>query len=316
MRDYIIRRTLLMFPTLFIVTLSVFLLINVAPGDAVMARIAEDTYSNPEHIQRMREELGLDKPLMQQYFHWFTNMLQGDLGTSLWSGLPVTEELFKRMPVSAELAVLTLTVSMAISLPLGVLSAIRQDTKADYIGRFLSILALSAPNFWLGTLAVVMPAFWFGWSPPVRYVSFWVDPIQNLQQVAPAALCLGAHSSAVVMRMSRSTLLEVLRQDYIRTAWAKGLSERVIIIRHALKNAMIPVITIWGGQLSALLGGTVVMETIFSLPGVGLSTFQSIDRRDYVQLQGNILFLSGVFVVMNLLVDLTYAWFDPRIRYK
>lgn len=304
-----------MFPTLFLVTLGVFLLMNLAPGDVIMAKMAED-YVSPEQIQKMRVELGLDKPLMLQYFHWVGNVIRGDLGTSLWSGQPVASELARRLPVSAELAILTLMVSMSISLPLGVLSAIRQDTAADYIGRFLSILALSAPNFWLGTMAVVLPAFWFGWSPPVRYTAFWIDPLTNLQQVAPAAICLGAHSSAVVMRMSRSTLLEVLRQDYIRTAWAKGLGERVIIIRHALKNAMIPVITIWGGQLSALLGGTVIMETIFSLPGIGLSTFQSIDRRDFVQLQGNILFLSGVFVVMNLLVDLTYAWFDPRIRYK
>lgn len=315
MREYIIRRVLLMFPTLWAVTLAVFLLMHLAPGDVIMAKMAED-YVSAEQIARMRHELGLDKPLFLQYAHWMANVLQGDLGTSLWSGYPVRDELAKRIPVSAELAVLTLIVSMAISLPLGVLSAIRQDTKADYIGRFLSIAALSAPNFWLGTMIVVMPAFWFGWSPPVRYTPFWIDPWMNLQQVAPAAIALGAHSSAIVMRMSRSTLLEVLRQDYIRTAWAKGLGEPAIIVRHALKNAMIPVITIWGAQLSALLGGTVVMEVIFSLPGVGLSTFQAIDRRDFVQLQGNILFIASVLVVLNLLVDLAYAWFDPRIRYK
>ncbi|MBI2886512.1 MAG: ABC transporter permease [Chloroflexi bacterium] len=315
MREYIIRRVLLMFPTLFGVTLAVFILMHLAPGDVVMAKLSED-YVTQEHIDRMRAELGLDKPLYEQYLFWVTNVLRGDLGTSLWSATPVRDELARRIPVSAELAILSMAVSIAIALPLGVLSAIRQDTVADYVGRFLSISALSAPNFWLGTLILVLPAIWFGWAPPVRYVPLTQDPWMNLQQVLPAALALGAHSSAVVMRMSRSTLLEVLRQDYVRTAWAKGLSERVVVVRHALKNALIPVITIWGSQLSHLLGGTVVMETIFSLPGVGLATFQAIERRDFVQLQGNVLFIAGVFVVMNLLVDLTYSWLDPRIRYR
>lgn len=315
MRDYIIRRVLLMFPTLIGVTLAVFVLMHLAPGDVVMAKLAED-YVPQEHIQRMRAELGLDKPLHEQYLFWVSNVVRGELGTSLWSGTPVRDELAKRIPVSAELAMLAMLVSVSIALPVGVLSAIRQDTSADYVGRFLSIGALSAPNFWLGTLILVLPAIWFGWAPPVRFVPLFQDPWTNLQQMLPAAMAMGAHSSAVVMRMSRSTLLEVLRQDYIRTAWAKGLSERVVIIRHALKNALIPVVTIWGAQLSHLLGGAVVMETIFSLPGVGLAVFQAIDHRDFVQLQGTVLFIAGVFVAMNLLVDLAYAWLDPRIRYS
>lgn len=315
MKEYIIRRVLLMFPTLLGVTLAVFVLMHLAPGDVIMAKLAED-YVTPEHLERMRAELGLDKPLHEQYGFWLANVVRGDLGTSLWSGAPVTEELMKRIPVSAELAILAMLVSISIALPLGVLSAVRQDTGADYLGRFASISFLSAPNFWLGTLILVLPAIWFGWAPPVRYVPLTQEPWMNLQQVLPAALALGAHSSAVVMRMSRSTLLEVLRQDYIRTAWAKGLNGQVVILRHALKNALIPVITIWGSQLSNLLGGTVVMETIFSLPGIGLSTFQAIERRDFVQLQGNVLFIAGVFVVMNLLVDLIYSWLDPRIRYR
>lgn len=315
MKEYIIRRVLLMFPTLLGVTLAVFVLMHLAPGDVIMAKLAED-YVTPEHLERMRAELGLDKPLHEQYVFWLANVVRGDLGTSLWSGAPVTEELMKRIPVSAELAIVAMLVSISIALPLGVLSAVRQDTGADYLGRFASISFLSAPNFWLGTLILVLPAIWFGWAPPVRYVPLTQEPWMNLQQVLPAALALGAHSSAVVMRMSRSTLLEVLRQDYIRTAWAKGLNGQVVIVRHALKNALIPVITIWGSQLSNLLGGTVVMETIFSLPGIGLSTFQAIERRDFVQLQGNVLFIAGVFVVMNLLVDLIYSWLDPRIRYR
>lgn len=315
MKEYIIRRVLLMFPTLLGVTLAVFVLMHLAPGDVIMAKLAED-YVTPEHLQRMRAELGLDKPLHEQYLFWVTNVLRGDLGTSLWSSAPVRDELAKRIPVSAELAILAMLVSISLALPAGIISAIRQDTGADYIGRFVSISFLSAPNFWLGTLILVLPAIWFGWAPPVRYVPLTQDPMTNLQQVLPAALALGAHSSAVVMRMSRSALLEVLRQDYIRTAWAKGLSERIVVVRHALKNALIPVVTIWGSQLSHLLGGTVVMETIFSLPGVGLSTFQAIERRDFVQLQGNVLFIAGVFVVMNLVVDLLYSWLDPRIRYS
>lgn len=314
MKEYIIRRVLLMFPTLLGVTLAVFVLMHLAPGDVIMAKLAED-YVTPEHLERMRAELGLDKPLHEQYVFWLANVARGDLGTSLWSGAPVIEELMKRIPVSAELAVVAMLVSISLALPLGVLSAVRQDTGGDYLGRFASISFLSAPNFWLGTLILVLPAIWFGWAPPVRYVPLTQEPWTNLQQVLPAALALGAHSSAVVMRMSRSTLLEVLRQDYIRTAWAKGLNGQVVIMRHALKNALIPVITIWGSQLSNLLGGTVVMETIFSLPGIGLSTFQAIERRDFVQLQGNVLFIAGVFVVMNLLVDLIYSWLDPRIRY-
>src|SRR3972149_5423352 len=315
MRDYIIRRVLLMFPTLIGVTLAVFMLMHLAPGDVVMAKLVED-YVPQEYIDRMRAELGLDKPLHEQYLFWVSNVVRGELGTSLWSGTPVRDELAKRIPVSAELAALAMFVSVSIALPVGVLSAIRQDTGADYVGRFLSIGALSAPNFWLGTLILVLPAIWFGWAPPVRFVPLFQDPWTNLQQMLPAAVAMGAHSSAVVMRMSRSTLLEVLRQDYIRTAWAKGLSERVVIIRHALKNALIPVVTIWGTQLSHLLGGAVVMETIFSLPGVGLAVFQAIEHRDFVQLQGTVLFIAGVFVVMNLLVDLAYSWLDPRIRYS
>ncbi|HLC29831.1 MAG TPA: ABC transporter permease [Dehalococcoidia bacterium] len=315
MRDYIIRRVLLMFPTLIGVTLAVFMLMHLAPGDVVMAKLVED-YVPQEYIDRMRAELGLDKPLHEQYLFWVSNVVRGELGTSLWSGTPVRDELAKRIPVSAELAALAMLVSVSIALPVGVLSAIRQDTGADYVGRFLSIGALSAPNFWLGTLILVLPAIWFGWAPPVRFVPLFQDPWTNLQQMLPAAVAMGAHSSAVVMRMSRSTLLEVLRQDYIRTAWAKGLSERVVIIRHALKNALIPVVTIWGTQLSHLLGGAVVMETIFSLPGVGLAVFQAIEHRDFVQLQGTVLFIAGVFVVMNLLVDLAYSWLDPRIRYS
>ena len=315
MRDYIIRRVLLMFPTLIGVTLAVFMLMHLAPGDVVMAKLVED-YVPQEYIDRMRAELGLDKPLHEQYLFWVSNVVRGELGTSLWSGTPVRDELAKRIPVSAELAALAMLVSVSIALPVGVLSAIRQDTGADYVGRFLSIGALSAPNFWLGTLILVLPAIWFGWAPPVRFVPLFQDPWTNLQQMLPAAVAMGAHSSAVVMRMSRSTLLEVLRQDYIRTAWAKGLSERVVIIRHALKNALIPVVTIWGSQLSHLLGGAVVMETIFSLPGVGLAVFQAIEHRDFVQLQGTVLFIAGVFVVMNLLVDLAYSWLDPRIRYS
>jgi len=228
----------------------------------------------------------------------------------------VRNQLFKRIPVSAELAALAIVLALVIAIPVGVISAIRQDTFLDYIGRLVAISGLSLPDFWLGTVMLMMLSLWFRWLPPIGYVPFFTNPLANLQQFVFPALILGFRLSATSMRMTRSTMLEVLRQDYIRTAWSKGLRERVVIYRHALKNAMIPVITIIGTQFSVLLGGTVIMETIFVLPGVGRLTLDSIFNRDYTQLQGNVLFLAMVMVTANLVVDLSYAWFDPRIRYQ
>jgi len=316
MQAYIIRRLLLAIFVLWGVTLLVFSIMRLVPGDVVMMRLGEMGTIAPEQLAKLRADLGLDKPFHEQYITWISGVVRGDLGDSLWTGTSVRNELAKRIPVSAELAAMAIVLALSIAIPVGVISAIRQDTVLDYVGRLLAISGLSLPDFWLGTVMVMTLSLWFRWLPPIGYVPFFTDPLANLQQFAFPALILGFRLSATSMRMTRSTMLEVLRQDYIRTAWSKGLKERAVIYRHALKNAMIPVITIIGTQFSVLLGGTVIMETIFVLPGVGRLTLDSIFNRDYTQLQGNVLFLAGIMVTANLLVDLSYAWFDPRIRYQ
>ena len=224
--------------------------------------------------------------------------------------------LKKSIPVTIELALLAMILGLVIAIPLGVLSATRQDKPSDYVGRLVAISGLSLPDFWLGTLVITFAAIWFGWIPPLGYASVWESPWTNLQQFLLPAAVLGFRLSAATMRMTRSTLLEVLREDYVRTAWAKGLGERVIIYKHALKNALIPVVTIVGGQLGTLLAGTVIVETIFALPGMGRLTVEAILYRDYPIVQTNVMLVAGTLVTLNLLVDLTYAWLDPRIRYR
>lgn len=332
MRQYIIRRILVFIPTILALSLLIFALIRVVPGDAALIMLAESGSAaglpgqgqvgfggqkvSNEQLDALRAHLGLDRPLHEQYVAWVWGATRLDLGISPWSGKPVTYEIQRRIPVSAELGVLAMLVGLSIAIPVGVISAARQDTWMDYAGRAVSIGGLSVPGFWIGTLLIVFPSIWFGWLPPIRFVPLLEDPLGNLQQFAFPALALGAGLSASVMRMTRSQMLEVLRQDYVRTARAKGLRERVVIYRHALKNAMIPVITIMSIQFGHLLGGTVIMETIFNLPGVGRLTLDAVISRDYLQLQGNVLFLGTVFAVVNLTVDLLYAWLDPRIRYN
>jgi len=315
MRDYIIKRVLLMVPVLFLVSLLVFTLIHLVPGDVVMSMVSDSGQFNPEYVEKIRHELGLDKPLYQQYLDWASGLLRGDFGRSLWTGEPVLQRILARLPITMEIAFLAMLISTAFAIIIGVISATRQDTLVDYIARLISIGGLSVPEFWIATLVVIYLAIVFGYSSPSGYTPPLEDPLGNLQQFGIPALIMGVRMSAGVMRMTRSTLLEVLRQDYIRTAWAKGLRESVVIYRHALKNALIPVITIMGTQFGNLLGGTVIIESIFMLPGVGRLMLESIQQRDYTQLQGNVLFISMAFLVINLLVDLSYAWLDPRIRY-
>jgi peptide/nickel transport system permease protein len=243
-------------------------------------------------------------------------VLRGDLGYSLTSRRPVSQELLKRVSLTSHLAVLSLLIALLIALPIGVLSAVRQDTVADYCGRLFAILGLSLPDFWLATVVITFLAIWFRWIPPIGFAPIWVDPARNLSQLLIPAVIIGARLAAVSMRMTRSSLLEVLRQDYIRTARAKGLRERAVIVGHAFKNAFIPVITIIGQQFSVLLGGTVIVEFIFLQPGVGSLMLDAVQLRDYTLIQGAVLFFATVIVVMNLLVDLSYAWLDPRIRYS
>lgn len=316
MQRYILRRLIFAVPCLILLSAIVFFSIRTVPGDVIMAMIEENSAPTAERAAAMRHELGLDVPAWKGFPVWLAKAATGDLGDSLYSRRSVRNEIFKRIPVTFELAFLSLVVSTAVGMFFGILCAVKRESMLDYVGRLTAVMGLAMPSFWLGTLAVVMPAVWFGWMPSVRYVSFWTDPVANLQQFALPALTLGFLQNASVMRMTRSCLLEVLRSDYVRTAVAKGLRERVIIIRHALKNALIPVITITGGHAAVLLGGTVIIETIFTLPGVGRLTLVSIQHRDYTQLQGNVLFIGTVVILMNLMVDSTYAWLDPRIRYR
>jgi len=316
MHKYIIRRLLLAIPVLLLASLIVFGLMRVMPGDALTALMAESGNVSERELQKLRKDLGLDLPYYEQYLIWLWQMVSLNPGYSIFTSEPIPVALKKSIPVTIELALLAMILGLVIAIPIGVLSATQQDEATDYVGRLVAISGLSLPDFWLGTLVITFAAIWFGWIPPLGYVSMWESPWTNLQQFLLPAAVLGFRLSAATMRMTRSTLLEVLREDYVRTAWAKGLGERVIIYKHALKNALIPVVTIIGGQLGTLLAGTVIVETIFALPGMGRLTVEAILYRDYPIVQTNVMLVAGTLVTLNLLVDLTYAWLDPRIHYR
>jgi len=312
----VIRRLLLAIPVLVLSSLIVFGLMRVMPGDAIVALMGESGNVGEKELQKLRKDLGLDRPYHEQYLIWVWQMVSLNPGDSIFTNEPIPVALRKSIPVTLELATLALILGLAIAIPVGVLSATRQDKPADYVGRVVAVSGLSFPDFWLGTLVITFSAIWFRWMPPIGYVSIWDDPWRNLQQFLLPAAVLGYRLSAATMRMTRSTVLEVLREDYVRTAWAKGLAGRMVVYKHALKNALIPVVTIVGGQLGTLLAGTVVVETIFALPGMGRLTVEAILFRDYPVVQTNVMLVAGVLVTLNLLVDLTYAWLDPRIRYR
>lgn len=314
MTEYILKRLILFVPTLVIVTFLVFAIIRLVPGDVVA--LMNEFRTTPEAMERTRQQLGLDQPLHIQYLSWVGGVLRGDLGESLWSKRSALQELAERAPSTLELAVLSLLVSLAVALSVGVLSAVHQDTFVDYLARGFAVGALSIPNFWTATLVIVLPAIWFHKAPPLSFTPFTEDPLRNLSQFVLPALVLGINTSGGLMRMTRAMMLEVLRQDYTRTAWAKGLRLRQVIFRHALPNALIPVVTIIGLQLPLYIGGTVIIETIFGIPGLGSFTLQAITTRDYPMLSAlNLVF--GVFILVNnLVVDLAYGFLDPRIRYR
>jgi peptide/nickel transport system permease protein len=316
MHKYIIRRLLLAIPVLLISSLIVFGLMRVMPGDALTALMAESGNVSERELQKLRKDLGLDLPYYEQYLIWLWQMVSFNPGYSIFTSEPIPVALKKSIPVTIELALLAMILGLVIAIPLGVLSATRQDKLSDYLGRLVAISGLSLPDFCLGTLVITFAAIWFSWIPPLGYASVWESPWRNLQQFLLPAAVLGFRLSAATMRMTRSTLLEVLREDYVRTAWSKGLGERVIIYKHALKNALIPVVTIVGGQLGTLLAGTVIVETIFALPGMGRLTVEAILYRDYPIVQTNVMLVAATLVMLNLLVDLTYAWLDPRIHYQ
>jgi peptide/nickel transport system permease protein len=313
MTKYIVRRLVLLVPTVVLVTLLVFLLMRAMPGDAASLQIG-DTASR-EQIEALRKQLGLDRPVYQQYFVWMAGVLQGDFGNSHRSQEPVIHELLHAIPVSAELAIGGVLTAVAVALPLGTLAATNRARPIDYLARLVALAGLSIPSFVLGTLVVLFLALWFGWLPPTGYVPIYVDPVTNVQQFVFPALVVGYRSSALMTRMVRSSLLEVLQQDYIRTAMSKGLAWRTVVTRHALRNALIPVVTLIGTQVGALLSGAVVTEMIFSLPGVGRLFIHAVTERDYAMVQVVILFIALVVSLSNLVVDLMYSLVDPRVRY-
>jgi peptide/nickel transport system permease protein len=318
MWQYIIKRVLLMFPTLFGAALLVFLLMNIVPGDIALLIIAGDQGEaiDPQELAILREQLGLDRPLHIQFLRWIWGVVRFDFGESLWTGAPVLEELLIRLPLTLEVAFAATLVSTLIALPLGTLAAIRQDTWVDYIVRVISIGGLAIPSFWTGILIILFLVIYFEWTPPLEFAPIMQDPWENFKQLVWPIVTVGYRFAAVATRMTRSTVLEVMREDYIRTAWAKGLRERVVVVKHTLKNAMLPVITIIGTEFAFLMGGLVVTETVFTLNGVGGFVVDAIAHRDIPVVQTLVLLIAFSFVFVNLLVDLLYTWLDPRISYR
>ena len=327
MRAYIIRRLLLTIPTLFVVTLVIFFGIRIIPGDLIDIMISEMGTSIGE-IGRadIEKELGLDVPIFIQYGRWIgvvpnaeglvNGLLQGDLGNSLWTKSPVSYEITPRWPVTLELGIMGMIISILIAMPIGILSAVRQNSWGDHLGRSFAVTTMSVPDFWLGTMVVVFSSIWWAWSPPLIITRFTEDPIENLQMFLIPAIVLGITFTGVLMRLTRTAMLDVLRQDYIRTAWSKGLRERVVIIRHGLKNALIPVVTLIGMRVPILIGGTVIIERIFGLPGLGRLLVDNVTLRDYPIVTAVSLLYAIITLLSNLVVDLTYGFLNPKIRYN
>jgi peptide/nickel transport system permease protein len=313
LKRYVATRILVAIPSLLIASLIVFTLPRLIPGDVVQLMLEEKAYA--KDLEELRAKLGLDRPIHVQYFEWAGRVVTGDLGESLWTRRPVVEELARRLPVTLTLGAFAIVFAVLIAVPVGVISAVRQDTVKDYAARSAAILGLSVPGFWLATLVIVLPALWWGWRPATGFTEFATAPVGYFQQFLLPAAILGIASSATIMRLIRSMLLEVLRQEYVRTAWAKGLHERVIVMKHSLKNALIPVMTVLGIQIAQIIGGTVIIETIFGFPGMGRFLFDAILQRDYPVIQGVNLVVVAAIVGVNLTVDALYATLDPRIRY-
>src|SRR5512138_838126 len=306
-----------MLPTLFGVALVTFLLIRVIPGDVVELRYSGDRGAvSQEILDRERARIGLDKPVWHQFLAWITGVARLDFGTSMWTGAPIWDEIKLRFTLSLQVALMATVIAVLLALPLGVLAAIKQDTWIDYTVRIFSIAGLATPSFWLGIVFILFLLVVFHWLPPMIYTPFWDNPIENLKQLIWPALAVGYRYSAVATRMTRSAMLEVLREDYVRTARAKGLVQRLILVRHALKNAMLPVVTVVALEFAFLIGGLVVTEQVFNLNGIGLLLVQAVSHRDYTLIQALVMLVAGIFIVVNFLMDAIYAWLDPRIRYR
>ena len=334
MRAYMIRRLLLIIPTLFILSILVFLSVRFIPGDIVDQMVGSMLLQGAGvEIDReaVERRLGLDVPVHVQYGRWigvlptpdwitgesvFNGLLQGTLGESLRGRWRVEERVLDRLPVTIQLGLMAIVIGLVIGLPVGIYSAIRQDTAADYAGRTVAVIGMATPNFWLGIMVMIYPAIWWGWSPPMKWVPFTEDPLGNLGILIIPSVILGTASAAGSMRLTRTMMLEVLRQDYIRTAWAKGLKERVVVLRHALKNALIPVVTLIGAEIPMLVAGSVIIENIFNLPGLGSLFVTALIDRDYTVVSGLNLVFATVVVAANLMIDLIYPYLDPRVRYQ
>jgi peptide/nickel transport system permease protein len=312
-RNYVLRRLVIAIPSLLIASLIVFTLPRLIPGDVVQLMLEEKAYG--KDLEDLRAKLGLNRPIPVQYLDWVGRIAQGDLGESLWTRQPVLGELARRMPVTLTLGFLAIVLAVVIGVPIGILSAVRQDGALDFFARSAAILGLSVPGFVQAIVVILLPAIWWGWTPRMGFTDLAQDPGTYLLQFVLPAFILGTASAAAIMRLTRGMLLEVLRHDYVRTAWAKGLRERVVVLKHGLKNAIIPVVTVLGLQIAQIAGGSVIIESIFGLPGMGQFLVEAITQRDYPVIQGVNLLIVVIIVATNLLVDLFYAMIDPRIRY-
>jgi peptide/nickel transport system permease protein len=319
-KAYVLRRLIGLVPVLIGISLLIFIIMRMLPGDVAQMLLIGDADKSaqvaPEVLAALRLKLGLDVPLHEQYFNWVGGLLQLDAGNSLWSGRPVFTELGERVGLTLELALMAMLIGAAIAIPVGIFSALHHDSWADYLLRSATIAGMAMPGFWMATLLILFLTVFFNWAPPLGYLEFADDPMGNLQQLIWPALVIGIHNAAVVARMTRSTMLEVMREDYIRTAWAKGLGLRSILTVHALRNAMLPVLTLLALELAGLLNGTVIMEVIFTLPGIGRYLVDAIFHRDYPVVQAIVVIMAIVYVVLNLVVDILYGVLDPRIVHK
>jgi len=321
MRDYIIRRAFLMIPTLIISTMVVFLICRAVPGSVVDSLILQsDTSSNRDYDAlrvKIVHYLGLDEPIHKQYVIWLNQVfIKGDLGTGIFSGTPLTQELAKRIPVTFEIGLLSFLLTYLIAIPVGFYSALRQESIGDYLSRSIAIAGICVPEFWVATLVIVLPAFWWGYTLPIVYTPFSVNPMENLRHIFPAVIIMGFTGAGGVMRLMRTSALDVLRQDYVRTAWSKGLKERTVVVRHVAKNALNPIVTGMIGGIPGIISGSMIMEVIFNFPGMGRFAFQAVMSRDFATLQGLLLVTGTIGLIFSLLIDLSYVFLDPRISYR
>lgn len=320
MQAYIIKRVLLVIPTVVLATMVVFIILRIVPGDPALAILLSEAQEGDakfaqEELDALRKKLGTDKPIHVQYVIWFWNVIQLDFGLSFWDEKPITERVLKKFPITLELTILAVVLASILAVPLGVVSAIKQDTWGDYAGRIISIAGIALPNFWVAIMIIFFLVLWFNWIPPLGYEDLWDDPWTNLQQLFFPAVALGFSNMAFISRVTRSAMLEVLREDYIRTARSKGLRERAVIFRHALKNALLPVVTVSGYEFGRLIAGTVIIEVIFLVPGMGRLLVDAIFHRDFSMVQAIIVIITMIVVLLNVVMDLIYAWLNPRIRY-